>query len=66
MKEKLLSIKQAAEQLSCSVRSCYRLVSDCEIQGLKIRGSLKVTESSIQLHISRMIQAFQIDNGVPE
>ena len=64
MKEKLLRVDQAAKALNCSRRTIYRLITDCEIDALKIRKTLRITHESVDLFIRRQISAYQEDNGV--
>lgn len=61
---KLLRPDQVAEILNCSRRSIYRLVTDAEIDALKIRGVLRITRESVDLYIKRQIAVFQAENGL--
>jgi excisionase family DNA binding protein len=64
MNSKLLNVNQAAEALNTSRSSIYRLIGSCEIDGLKVRGSLRITSESIESYIRREISKFQENNGV--
>lgn len=63
-KIQLLRIDQVAVILNCSKRSVYRLVAECEVSALKVRGSLRVTVESVNSYIRREISRFQENNGV--
>lgn len=63
-KIQLLRIDQAADALNCSRRTVYRLIETCEVDGLKVRGGLRVTAISIELYIRRQISNFQEENGI--
>jgi excisionase family DNA binding protein len=63
-KTQLLRIDQVADILNCSRRSIYRLVAECELEALKIRGSMRITSCSVGLYIKRQISLFQENNGI--
>lgn len=63
-KSRLFRIDQVADVLNCSRRSVYRLVEACEVDALKVRGSLRVTVDSVDLYIKREISHFQEKNGI--
>lgn len=63
-KIQLLRIDQVAVILNCSRSSAYRLVAECEVEALKVRGSLRVTVESVNSYIRREISRFQEKNGV--
>lgn len=63
-REQLLRIDQVADILNCSKRSVYRLISECELGALKVRGVLRITADSVDLYIKRQISVFQINNGL--
>lgn len=64
MNKKLLRIDQVADILNCSKRSVYRLVSECEIQGLKVRGTLRISADSVDFYVNRQIKIYQENNGI--
>lgn len=64
MKDRLLTLREAATLLRCSERTARRMADDGDIQALKIRGSLRVTRESVEHVISEAILEFQIKNGI--
>lgn len=62
-KTQLFRIDQAAAALNCSRRTVYRLIETCEVDGLKVRGGMRITVDSIELYIRRQISNFQEING---
>lgn len=61
--KRLLVMSEAADILRCSKKTVYRLISDGELEALHVRGSLRVTQSSIDVYIDRQIAMFQEQNG---
>ena len=64
MKRRLLNVDEAAARLNVSSRSIYRLISEAQLVGLKVRGSLRVLESSIDSYIERQILSYSLEVGV--
>ena len=64
MKSRLLNVDEAAARLNVSSRSIYRLISEAQLVGLKVRGSLRVLESSIDSYIERQILSYSLEVGV--
>lgn len=64
MNKKLFRVDQVAETLNCSTRTVYRLIENCELDALKVRGSLRITSDSVDLYIKREISHFQENNGI--
>ena len=62
--KKLHRPDEAAEMLSVSRSSIYRLVADGALEACKVRGSLRITTSSIEAFIERQVEQFQRDNGI--
>jgi excisionase family DNA binding protein len=65
-KIKILRPDQAGERLKISRSGVYRLLSEGQLRGLKVRGSVRVVESSIDDYLQRQICAFALENGEPE
>jgi excisionase family DNA binding protein len=63
MKDRLLRPDQAAERLNVSTRSVYRLLAEGQLTGCKIRGCLRVRESSVDDYIRRQIALYALENG---
>jgi len=49
----LLTKKEAADRLRCSVRSLDRLQSQGTIKTVKVRGSVRITEAEIERFITK-------------
>lgn len=64
MKRQLYNVNEAAEYLNCSRRTVYRLVSDGDLQALRVRSSLRIPAGSLDSYIQRQIAEFQADEGV--
>ena len=64
--EKLMSLKEAAEVLKCSVRTVRRLLSEGELEGCHVRGSVRVTYRCLEKYIRDQISKYQLDNGLYE
>ena len=62
----LVTPRSAANRLSCSVKTVRRLVDDGELEALKVRGGLRITDGSIDAYIKRQILEFQTKDGIPE
>ena len=62
--KKLLKISETAKLLKCSKKTVYRLISEGELEALHVRGSLRVTHSSVDFYIRNQIDNFQEKNGV--
>ncbi len=45
--ERLLTIRQAADRLSVSTRTIYRLVADGQLESVKVRGCTRLRESAV-------------------
>jgi excisionase family DNA binding protein len=63
MDYRLLRIDQAARKLNVSTRTVYRLIDEGQFVSLKIRGSLRITEPSIESYIRKQLEKFYIENG---
>jgi excisionase family DNA binding protein len=61
---KLLNVEQAASRLNVSTRTVYRMIAEAQLVGLKVRGSLRVLESSLDDYIKRQIFAYSLEVGV--
>jgi excisionase family DNA binding protein len=57
--DKSLTIESAAEILSCSARTIYRLLAEAEIIAFRLRGRLRITEASLDAYQRRQIAKFQ-------
>jgi len=64
--KKLYSLPECADILSCSVKTVRRLVSDGKISACRVRGGLRVVQTSLDSYISEIIQDFQFENGRAE
>lgn len=62
--KKNLTIKNAADLLGSSTRTVYRLIGDGEITAFHVRGSLKITEESLDAYRDRQILKYTDDNGI--
>lgn len=60
-KDRLLTLKQAGERLHYSTDTVRRLIRERNLVGLKLRGALRVLESSLELYIDRCINNFDPD-----
>lgn len=61
--KRLLVIGEVAEILRCSKKTVYRLISEGELEALHVRGSLRLTKSSVERYIKTQIEKFQRQNG---
>ena len=59
---RLLNIPQVCDRLATSRASVYRLIAEGELEALKVRGGLRVTESSIEAYVRKQILRFQEEN----
>lgn len=59
-----LQVSEAAEMLSCSRRSIYRLLERGEITGFKIGSSLRITSESLHAFRNRAVALYQEENGI--
>jgi len=59
-----LSINEAADLLGTSARTIYRLVSDGELVGFKVRNALRITGESLESYRRRQIAIYQSANGI--
>lgn len=64
--DRLLRPDQAAELLNVSTRSIYRLLAEGQLTGLKVRGCLRVRESSVNDYISRQVALYLLENGTAD
>ena len=62
--EKLLSPRKVAETLDLSIRSIYRLIEDGCFVSMKINGSIRITESSLNRYVQLQIDNF-LENCPP-
>lgn len=63
MKDKLLRPDQVATMLNVSVRSIYRLLEEGYLRGLRIRGSIRILETSIYQYVDDQIDSFALETG---
>jgi excisionase family DNA binding protein len=63
MKDRLIRPDQTAQKLNVSTRTIYRLLAEGQLTGCKIRGCLRVRESSVEDYIRRQIALYQLENG---
>jgi excisionase family DNA binding protein len=61
--ERLLRADQAAKVLNISTRSVYRLAGEGHFVCLKVGGSLRITEQSVNKYINSQIQKFYLDGN---
>ena len=59
---KLLRPDQTADRLNVSKQTVYRLINAGEFTTLKVGGSLRVVESSIDRYIRAQIEKYFIEN----
>ncbi|MBF0226006.1 MAG: helix-turn-helix domain-containing protein [Desulfobacterales bacterium] len=59
----LLLVKEAATILRCSTKTIYRLINENQLEALKVRGSLRIIEGSIQSYLNRQYYEFKEQNG---
>jgi excisionase family DNA binding protein len=62
-KDTLLTPEAVAARLNISRAGAYRLLKSGQFVGLKVRGSLRILESSVEEYIERQIALFQLENG---
>jgi excisionase family DNA binding protein len=60
------TIKKTADLLGVSEKTAYRMVADGEICAFKCRGSLRITEESLEIYRARQIIAFQEENDIEQ
>lgn len=63
MKKLMVTIKEAADLLSCSTRTIRRMIEEGKLEAGKIRGCLRITMNSVDRYIDESIQAYQLENG---
>ena len=59
-----LTLKQTAKILETSVRTVYRLIGDRELDAFHVRGSVRITEESLESYRERQINKFIEENGI--
>ncbi len=59
-----LTINRVSNLLSISRSGVYRLIADSELQGLKVRGSMRITAASLEGFLNRQKTRFEIENGI--
>lgn len=64
VKDRLLRVDEVSKRLNCNARTVYRIIADGDLAALKVRGSLRVTESTLQHYIEKQILKFQQENGI--
>jgi len=64
MQKKLYNLNEVMEVLGCSRSMVYRLIQDGELKALRVRASLKILRSSVELYIDRQIAKYQQEEGV--
>ena len=52
----LLRIKEAAEMLSVSLRTVWRMIADDELKAVRVRGCTRVTLQSVEEYLKRSEQ----------
>lgn len=65
-KGELLTLQEVALRLRRSVRTCRRLVDECQFRCIKIRGTLFIWESSIDDYLARESERWARENGYDE
>lgn len=63
MKKTILTLEETAEVLNVSPRTVRRLLYDNEIQGAKVRRSLRITLKSIDLYVQKQVDLYNFENG---
>jgi excisionase family DNA binding protein len=63
MKDRLLRPDQAAIVLNVHPRTVYRMVAEGAFQCLRVRGSLRILESSLHAYVKRQMEAFELEIG---
>jgi excisionase family DNA binding protein len=63
---KLLKPAQVADFLNISRAGIYRLVGEGQLVALKVRGSLRIFEESVDDYLSRQSALFALENGESE
>ncbi len=63
-KNRLLNVQQAGKLLNVSPRTIYRLVADGQFVVLKVKGSLRITDYSLNEYINRQISKYALENGI--
>ena len=63
-KIKILRPDQAADRLNVSKRTVYRLIQAGHFVCLKVGGSVRITEPSVEQFIRKQIEAHYIEHGL--
>ena len=61
---KILRPDQAADRLNVSKRTVYRLIQAGHFVCLKVGGSVRITEPSVEKYIRSQIEQHYIENGL--
>ena len=59
----LMTAQEVARILNCSQRTVYRLLSDGQLEGGKVKGAIRIVPDSVDRYIERIVSAFQLENG---
>ena len=62
--KKSFTVNAAAQMLSVSSKTIYRMIADGQIVAFKCRGCLRVTEESLEAYQRQQILIFQEENGI--
>jgi excisionase family DNA binding protein len=61
--ERLLRPDQVGEILNISRAGVYRLLAEGQLTGLKVRGSIRILEDSINEYIDRQLVAYILEHN---
>lgn len=63
--KRLLTIPECMKILRCSEKTCRRLIGENELQGCKVRASMRIVASSVSEYIERQVLAY-LDDGLDD
>ena len=62
-RSQLLTIDEVAKRLNKSPKSVRRMIKNSHFRVLKVVGSIRILESSVNEYIDRAIDLFLLENG---
>ena len=65
IRDRLLRPDQVSQRLNVSTRSVYRIIEEGHVRALRVRGSLRVLESSVDEYLARQLAEFELEIGFP-
>jgi excisionase family DNA binding protein len=64
--ETIFKLKEVAKILKTSERTVRRMIEEGCLPAFKMRGQLRIPESSVKKYMEKLMIDFQLDNGVNE